>query len=140
MPAIRAAGNHREVEELLLKLAEFGQFVSNAMREASGDGDIVENVPIMTLALLDLEGPQRPGDLQVRIGLSSGGVTKAVDRLVERGLVNRDYGAIPHDHRGVLITLTEAGRRTIRTLTQALTMYLPESTALVRELDRLLPE
>ena len=140
MPVIRAAGNHREVEELLLNLAEFGQFVSNAMREAAGDGGIVENVPIMLLALLDLEGPQRPGDLQVRIGLSSGGVTKAVDRLVERGLAGRDYGAIPHDHRGVLISLTEAGRQTVRTLTEALAAHLPESRALVRELDRLLPE
>lgn len=140
MTPIRAAGNHREVEELLLKLAEFGQFVSNAMRKASGDGDIVENVPIMLLALLDLEGPQRPGDLQVRLGLSSGGVTKAVDRLVERGLVGRDYGAIPEDHRGVLVSLTEAGRRTIRTMTEALSAHLPESAALVRELDRLLPE
>jgi DNA-binding MarR family transcriptional regulator len=139
MTAIRATGNHRQVEELLLKLAEFGQFVSAALVRAAGDGETVDNLPIMVLALLDLEGPQRPGDLQERTGLSSGGVTKAVDRLVRRGLVSRDYGAIPDDHRGVLISLTDAGRRHVQAMTRALAKELPRSTDLVRELDRLLP-
>lgn len=140
MSTIEPAGNHRDVEELLLKLAEFGQFLSAALAAAAPDGDLVDNQSIMVLILLDLAGPQRPGDLQERTGLSSGGVTKVVDRLARRGLVNRDYGVIPDDHRGVLISLTEAGGRHIRAVTQALADHLPRSVALVRELDRLLSE
>ena len=139
MTVMSAAGDHRPVEELLLKLAEFGQFMSAALAEASGNGDTVGNLPIMVLALLDLEGPQRPGELQERTGLSSGGVTKVVDRLEKRGLVSRDYGAIPDDHRGVLIALTDSGRERIRAMTSALAAQLPRSADLVGELDRLLP-
>lgn len=110
------------------------------MREASGEDDIIANQPIMVLIVLDLEGPQRPGDLKDRTGLSSGGVTKVVDRLEERGFVSRTYGAIPEDHRGVLVTLTNPGRRFVQAITRALADHLPDPGNLVRELDRLLPE
>jgi DNA-binding MarR family transcriptional regulator len=121
-------------------MAEFGQFISAALAEASGDADVVDNQSIMVLIALDLEGPQRPGDLRDRTGLSSGGVTKVVDRLQDKGLVSRTYGAIPEDLRGVLIELTNTGRRFVQAITQALADHIPESTALERELDRLLPE
>lgn len=132
-------GNHRDVETLLLKLAEFGQFVSAAMVDAAGDAGTVGNLPIMVLATLDLEGPQRPGDLQKRTGLSSGGVTKVIDRLEKKGLVSRDYGGVMGDRRGVLISLTDSGRRRIRAMAGALSEHLPRSAQLVRELDRLIP-
>jgi len=131
--------SQRDIEELLLRLAEFGQFISSALSEATGDAELIDNVSIMVLATLDLEGPQRPNDLKDRTGLSSGGVTKVVDRLAERGLVARAYGVIPEDHRGVLVSLTEEGRRFVGTVTEALAEHLPHSRALVEELDRLLP-
>ncbi|MBN2112764.1 MAG: MarR family transcriptional regulator [Acidimicrobiia bacterium] len=83
-------------------------------------------------------GPQRPGDLQQRTGLSSGGVTKVVDRLEKKGLVSRDYGGVVGDRRGVLVSLTDLGRQRIRAMTEALGAHLPQSAGLVRELDRLL--
>ena len=129
----------RDVEELLLRLAEFGQFISSAMGEAAGDAEFVNNVSIMVLVTLDLEGPQRPNDLKDRTGLSSGGVTKVVDRLAESNLVSRAYGVIPEDHRGVLISLTEEGSRFVATVTGALAEHLPHSRALIEEFDRLLP-
>lgn len=129
---------HADIEELLLKLAAFGQFVHSAMAEATDDEEIVGNLPILVLATLDLHGPQRPGDLQEQTGLSSGGVTKLVDRLEEKGLVERSYGAIPEDHRGVLVSLTDRGRDSIRTMAGALGQHLPETATLVKEMDKII--
>lgn len=39
--------------------------------------------------------------------VSSGTMTNRIDRLVERGLVRR--GTDPHDGRGILVTMTQAG-------------------------------
>lgn len=129
---------HADIEELLLKLTAFGQYVHTAMAEAAEDEEIVGNLPILVLATLDLHGPQRPGDLQDRTGLSSGGVTKLVDRLEEKRLVERSYGAIPEDHRGVLVSLTDLGRSRIRAMVDTLGHHLPETATLVKEIDRLL--
>jgi DNA-binding MarR family transcriptional regulator len=43
--------------------------------------------------------------------VTSGTMTNRVDRLTERGLVSRE--ADPADRRGVLVTLTPAGRRAV---------------------------
>ena len=83
--------------------------------------------------------PKDPNDIKDRTGLSSGGVTKVVDRLAERGMVSRAYGVIPEDHRGVLVSLTDEGRGFVAAVTKALAEHLPHSRALITELDRLLP-
>lgn len=43
--------------------------------------------------------------------VSSGTMTNRIDRLVERGLVERRTD--PHDGRGVLVVMTDAGRRQV---------------------------
>lgn len=58
-------------------------------------------------ALVD-GGPLRPGDLQEEARVSSGGVTYLVDRLKERGLVERRSD--PDDRRARLVELTREGR------------------------------
>ena len=50
-----------------------------------------------------------PSGLYSRLDRSSGGMTKNLKRLEERGLVERSPD--PNDGRGVLVTLTEKGRR-----------------------------
>jgi DNA-binding MarR family transcriptional regulator len=52
--------------------------------------------------------PIRLGELNRRVLLSQPALSRLVDRLVERGLVQRDTD--PSDGRGVLLGLTEAGR------------------------------
>jgi len=52
-----------------------------------------------------------PGDLMRTAMVTSGAITQRLDRLVARRLVTR--GPHPDDGRGVLVTLTDAGRRLV---------------------------
>jgi DNA-binding MarR family transcriptional regulator len=58
---------------------------------------------------LEALGPVTPGELQHRMGLTSGAVTAAVDRLERAGLVTRR--ANPDDRRSVLVSLSEKADR-----------------------------
>ena len=59
----------------------------------------------------------RPTDLTNATMLTSSGTTKRLDKLEQAGLIARS--ADPGDRRGTLITLTDAGRALIDTLTEA---------------------
>ena len=52
-----------------------------------------------------------PGRLVAETMVTSGTMTNRVDRLAERGLVQRS--ADPTDRRGVLVSLTRQGRKTV---------------------------
>nr|WP_297424525.1 MarR family transcriptional regulator [uncultured Actinotalea sp.] len=54
-------------------------------------------------------GPLQPGDLARHLGVTTGAITKRLDRLVARGLVTRRVGA--EDARTRTVTLTDAGAR-----------------------------
>jgi DNA-binding MarR family transcriptional regulator len=54
------------------------------------------------LQILLQEGPQTPGELASRLGLTTGAVTSVVDRLSRRGAVNR--APHPDDGRKVLVS------------------------------------
>jgi DNA-binding MarR family transcriptional regulator len=72
------------------------------------------------LATLRRSGPPfqlRPTDLTNASMLTSSGTTKRLDKLEEAGLIARSPD--PADRRGTLITLTDAGRELIDTLTAA---------------------
>jgi DNA-binding MarR family transcriptional regulator len=123
---------------LMLLLAEFGETVSQAMKEATGEPDLVGNAPIRVLATLDLSGPQRPADLAELSGMSSGGLSKLLDRMEEAGAIERVQGAVPGDRRGVLVSLTERGQVLLRTFTEELALRLPETKRLVAEIAAVL--
>ena len=57
------------------------------------------------------KGPLLLGDVQRKILLSSGGVTYTIDRLAEKGLIERKE--CPTDRRARYATLTEKGRALI---------------------------
>jgi DNA-binding MarR family transcriptional regulator len=66
------------------------------------------------LAALRRAGPPyelTPTELRHAMMLSSGGVTKRLDRLVTAGLVSRRPD--PDDRRGVIVRLTARGRRSV---------------------------
>ncbi len=63
------------------------------------------------LHMLQLYGPSTPSRLAAWTGLSSGGVTVAVDRLEKAGYVRRAPN--PEDRRSLLITLIPARLRKI---------------------------
>jgi DNA-binding MarR family transcriptional regulator len=82
--------------------------------------------------------PVRLGELNRHVLLSQPALSRMVDRLAERGLIGRK--ADPADRRGVLLSLTEAGRarqreigrRHARSVARALT-----ATVTVGELGQL---
>jgi len=62
------------------------------------------------LSILRFSGPLSPKALNRYLAITSGGLTKSVDRLERGGLVRRRPD--PNDGRGVLVSLTGKGRRT----------------------------
>ena len=72
------------------------------------------------LATLRRTGPPyqlRPSDFTGSLMLTSSGTTKRLDRLERAGLIER--APDPDDRRGVIITLTDAGRALIDGVTEA---------------------
>jgi DNA-binding MarR family transcriptional regulator len=57
------------------------------------------------------------GELSSRMMVSNGNLTALVERLVEQGLVDRRPS--PRDRRAQIVTLTNEGRRTFRTMARA---------------------
>ena len=72
----------------------------------------------------------KPTQLMRTTLLSSGGMTKRLDRLVDAGLVER--GSDPNDRRGTLVRLTRRGKATIDTL---LEVHLANEQQLVASLS-----
>ena len=75
------------------------------------------------------------------MSLSSGGMTKRLDRLADAGLVERRPD--PNDRRGTLVKLTDRGKATIDALlpvhlTNEQQLLAPLSPAQQRTLDELL--
>ena len=64
-----------------------------------------------TLEMLLHKGPQPVNEIGRRIGLTSGSITSAVDRLEKRKLVAR--GSDPNDRRARIVRLTSAGEALI---------------------------
>jgi DNA-binding MarR family transcriptional regulator len=62
-----------------------------------------------------------PGRLVAETMVTSGTMTNRVDRLVGRGLVKRRPD--PHDRRGVLVSLTASGRKTVDAALDELLAY-----------------
>ena len=64
--------------------------------------------------MLQLYGPATPKQLGLWTGLSSGGVTVALDRLEKAGYLRREPN--PHDRRSLLVTLVPARMRKLTSL------------------------
>ncbi len=73
--------------------------------------DLSEYDVLVTLSTAPAEGI-RPGDLAERVLLTKSGMTRLVQRLEARSLLERH--ACPRDRRGQYVSLTPAGRRLLR--------------------------
>lgn len=62
--------------------------------------------------------------------VSSGTMTNRIDRLVQRGLVERRTD--PHDGRGILVVMTDEGQRRVDT---AISLLLDEEHELLKKLS-----
>ncbi len=63
------------------------------------------------LSILRLSGAMSPKLINSYLAITSGGLTKAIQRLERKALVTRR--ADPEDGRGTLVSLTRRGRRTL---------------------------
>lgn len=108
--------------------------LTDAAEGAVRDPDLVSALPVTLLFALDMDGPLRPTGIQELTGLSSGGVTKLVERLEGRGLVVRRTGAIEDDRRGVSVEITRRGRNTVRTVADAMVGAMKEAEPVTSDL------
>jgi len=100
--------NHEFAGRLMLLLTSLGNAVEARLAEEGVDPYVVRNTPLATLLLLRFEGPMRPSILSERVGMTTGGMTKVIDQLVERGLLSRQADLLD-DGRAVMVSLTRDG-------------------------------
>lgn len=83
-------------------------------RQAQDDvrGDALSIGEFSVVELLYHKGPTLLGEIQKGVLVSSGGITFLVDKLVEKGLVERQD--CPNDRRARYAALTKDGERLIR--------------------------
>lgn len=97
--------------------------------------DLAANGPVIALLALEDQGALRPGQLQEITGLSSGGVSKLLDRLQDDGLITRDYGVLEDDRRGSIVKLTAKGRRTSRKIAGAVVGVHADMRVMLKEMQ-----
>jgi DNA-binding MarR family transcriptional regulator len=99
--------------QVLSRVTRLARHLDRARRSAFAT-HALEPWEFDVLSALRRSGPPyqlSPGRLVTETLVTSGTMTNRVDRLAERGLVARE--ADPADRRGVLVTLTPAGRRAV---------------------------
>ena len=99
--------------QVLSRVTRLARQLDLARRSAFEEHD-VESWEFDVLAALRRAGPPyalSPGGLIRETLVTSGTMTNRIDRLGERGLVERSPD--PHDRRGVLVGLTAAGKRAV---------------------------
>jgi DNA-binding MarR family transcriptional regulator len=99
--------------EVFSRISRLARLLDRARREAF-TAQAIEPWEFDVLAALRRAGrPYRlsPGQLLRETMVTSGTMTNRIDRLGERGLVERSPD--PHDRRGVLVGLTTAGKRAV---------------------------
>ena len=119
--------------QVLSRVSRLARHLDLARKQAFAAHDL-ETWEFDVLAALRRTGPPHdlsPGRLVAETMVTSGTMTNRIDRLAERGLVERHPD--PHDRRGVLVRLTSSGRRTVDA---ALDELLDHERSILAALDR----
>src|SRR5512132_2718759 len=99
------------VEGIVERIDKLKHYVDRTMQETLEAYDLSHG-EWKLLANLRRGGPPyrgKPGKLAKRLGLSSGAMTNRLDNMERRGVIRRVYD--PDDRRGVIVELTDEGRR-----------------------------
>lgn len=101
---------------ILGRIQQIAEVIDSALRPPFAAADLGQGDFDLLAALRRAGAPYEltPGQLGQQMLVTSGAVTKRVDRLLARGLVARQ--ASDTDGRGRRIRLTDAGRRLVDTL------------------------
>ncbi|MFI9505730.1 MarR family winged helix-turn-helix transcriptional regulator [Nocardia sp. NPDC052566] len=110
------------------------------MHQAVADRLGLHVTDLRCLNLLRLNGPATAGELAVTTGLTTGAITRMIDRLLKSGFVRREHDA--QDRRRVIITavperITEIAPHYALLATEfgaAMADYTPDQLALFLEL------
>ena len=107
----RYAEIHPEVEGVISRLSAINKHVNREFEETlAGHGlNQGEYRLLLRLATQAADNRMSAGDLSRALMLSSGAMTNRLDRLETAGLIRRVPD--PRDRRGVMIELTDEGRR-----------------------------
>lgn len=142
MPSVRnnvVGGMNDEHDDVVRHLASFivlywrlGHLVTDAI-SAEGLDILNTNNTLVTALHLRRHGSVRPGDLQGLLGMTSGGVSRMLDRLAHEGLVRRTNKKVGDDGRAAPVELTAAGRRACAALDQALANAREDCRPLAKE-------
>jgi DNA-binding MarR family transcriptional regulator len=100
-----------EVEGIVDRIAGLSRRIHRTMDETLAEFglDTAEHKALSALAQAGPPYRSTPGKLAKRMDLSSGAMTNRLDRLEQAGLIRRLPD--PDDRRGVVVELTEEGRR-----------------------------
>lgn len=128
------ASDRSFARDVMIHLADVGARITDDLISAGIDPFVVRNSPMATLLELT-DGSLRPVELAERVGMTSGGMTKVIDRLEERGLIERDH-EIEEDGRGVLVSLTSEGRRVADRVLDTVAPTLRKALADLSSIDR----
>ena len=109
---------------MLLRIGQVGTVISARLAVAVKSEELTKNANVAVLADLWVTGARRPAEIQLLTGLSSGGVTKLLDRMEELGVVQRAFGKVPGDRRAILVTLTPRGEQVASSLADGLLGHL----------------
>jgi len=103
---------------ILMLVGHLGQNLHDAL-VAGADTELVGNAEVLVVCSLSMKESLRPSDVMALTGLSSGGVTKLIDRLEAGGLILRELGTDPNDRRVTRLVLTPQGERAARGFSNA---------------------
>lgn len=129
LDAVRAAhgeGPQPDPGEVLTCLGVTAQAIDRAVSAAVQHESMRDFYNVVLLCHAELNGGARPVSLMELLRLSSGGITKLVDRAENAGLVERALGTIHSDRRGVVVEATRKGRSELRRALLGLKPHLPE--------------
>jgi DNA-binding MarR family transcriptional regulator len=109
--------------QILSRVGRLSRHLDRARREAFGASDL-ESWEFDVLSALRRAGTPyqlSPKQLLQQTLVSSGTMTNRIDRLVERGLVQRRTD--PNDGRGIIVTMTTRGRESVDSAISELLQY-----------------
>ena len=116
--ASRGSRNGDHVLDVVARVFRFSTYLEQVIGAAFATADLSRPEADLLSALLRSPEPMvPPSRLAAALVCSTGTMTNRLDRLERAGLVRRHED--PHDRRGVLVALTDKGRKAVRAAVSA---------------------
>lgn len=125
---------------MMLRVGQIGTVISASLAGVVKNEELVRNYNVAVMADLWVSGPRRPAEIQLLTGLTSGGVTKLLDRMEELGVIERTFGMVPGDRRAILVTLTPLGEDVVSSFADGLLGHLGPLRAALSTVFELIDE